>query len=125
MSLKYKSHLLCVSGQVDMYAGAVFIQLALQWDIYLAVVLLLSVTAVYTVAGDLSVVETICLDIEYRYCYSVYITVCCLPGGLAAVIYTDAAQTAIMLAGALTLMGFSKSDLTPHSRQHSASQFVC
>lgn len=35
---------------------------------------------------------------------------CCLlfTGGLAAVIYTDAAQTAIMLAGALTLMGFSK-----------------
>ncbi|XP_062295273.1 sodium/myo-inositol cotransporter 2 [Scomber scombrus] len=63
---------------VDMYAGALFIQLALQWNIYLAVVLLLSVTALYTVAG-----------------------------GLAAVIYTDAAQTVIMLAGALTLMGFS------------------
>ncbi|KAM9345623.1 sodium/myo-inositol cotransporter 2 [Symphorus nematophorus] len=63
---------------VDMYAGAMFIQLALQWDIYLALVLLLSVTALYTVAG-----------------------------GLAAVIYTDAAQTAIMLAGSLTLMGFS------------------
>uniref|UniRef100_A0AAX7V7C2 Sodium/myo-inositol cotransporter 2 n=1 Tax=Astatotilapia calliptera TaxID=8154 RepID=A0AAX7V7C2_ASTCA len=62
---------------VDMYAGALFIQLALQWNIYLAVVLLLLVTAIYTVAG-----------------------------GLAAVIYTDAAQTAIMLAGALTLMGF-------------------
>nr|XP_015801160.2 sodium/myo-inositol cotransporter 2 isoform X1 [Nothobranchius furzeri] len=63
---------------VDMYAGAVFIQLALKWNIYLALVLLLSVTGLYTVAG-----------------------------GLAAVIYTDAAQTAIMLAGALTLMGFS------------------
>ncbi|XP_029014930.1 sodium/myo-inositol cotransporter 2 [Betta splendens] len=63
---------------VDMYAGAVFIQLALRWNIYLAVVLLLAVTALYTVAG-----------------------------GLAAVIYTDAAQTAIMLAGALVLMGFS------------------
>ncbi|XP_037544898.1 sodium/myo-inositol cotransporter 2 isoform X4 [Nematolebias whitei] len=36
---------------VDMYAGAVFIQLALKWNIYLAVVLLLSVTALYTVAG--------------------------------------------------------------------------
>ncbi|XP_035036664.2 sodium/myo-inositol cotransporter 2 [Hippoglossus stenolepis] len=63
---------------VDMYAGALFIRLALKWDIYVAIVLLLSITAVYTVAG-----------------------------GLAAVIYTDAAQTAIMLAGALTLMGFS------------------
>ncbi|XP_038163667.1 sodium/myo-inositol cotransporter 2 isoform X2 [Cyprinodon tularosa] len=63
---------------VDMYAGAVFIKLALQWNIYLAVVVLLAVTALYTIAG-----------------------------GLAAVIYTDAAQTAIMLGGALTLMGFS------------------
>ncbi|XP_060946649.1 sodium/myo-inositol cotransporter 2 [Limanda limanda] len=63
---------------VDMYAGALFIQLALQWNIYVAIVLLLSITGLYTVAG-----------------------------GLAAVIYTDAAQTAIMLAGALTLMGFS------------------
>uniref|UniRef100_A0AAR2LHN2 Sodium/myo-inositol cotransporter 2 n=1 Tax=Pygocentrus nattereri TaxID=42514 RepID=A0AAR2LHN2_PYGNA len=63
---------------VDMYAGAVFIQQALGWDIYLAVILLLVITALYTVAG-----------------------------GLAAVIYTDAAQTVIMLVGALTLMGFS------------------
>uniref|UniRef100_H3DKW5 Sodium/myo-inositol cotransporter 2 n=1 Tax=Tetraodon nigroviridis TaxID=99883 RepID=H3DKW5_TETNG len=63
---------------VDMYAGALFIQLALQWNIYLAVTLLLLITALYTVAG-----------------------------GLAAVIYTDAAQTAIMLVGSLILMGFS------------------
>lgn len=44
---------MCVFGQVDMYAGALFIQLALQWNIYLAVVLLLLVTAIYTVAGEL------------------------------------------------------------------------
>lgn len=36
-----------------MYAGALFIQLALQWNIYLAVALLLLITALYTVAGDL------------------------------------------------------------------------
>ncbi|XP_056309260.1 sodium/myo-inositol cotransporter 2 [Danio aesculapii] len=63
---------------VDMYAGAVFIQQALQWNIYLAVVLLLGITALYTIAG-----------------------------GLAAVIYTDAVQTIIMVTGALILMGFS------------------
>ncbi|XP_051995606.1 sodium/myo-inositol cotransporter 2 [Xyrauchen texanus] len=63
---------------VDMYAGAVFIQQALQWNIYIAVVLLLGITAVYTIAG-----------------------------GLAAVIYTDAVQTVIMIIGALILMGFS------------------
>ena len=38
--------------QVDMYAGAVFIQQALQWNIYVAVIVLLLITAVYTVAGD-------------------------------------------------------------------------
>uniref|UniRef100_K7FEA8 Sodium/myo-inositol cotransporter 2 n=1 Tax=Pelodiscus sinensis TaxID=13735 RepID=K7FEA8_PELSI len=64
---------------VDMYAGALFIQQALRWDLYVAVIGLLAITAVYTVAV----------------------------GGLAAVIYTDTLQTVIMLAGALTLMGFS------------------
>uniref|UniRef100_A0A673MIL6 Sodium/myo-inositol cotransporter 2 n=1 Tax=Sinocyclocheilus rhinocerous TaxID=307959 RepID=A0A673MIL6_9TELE len=64
---------------VDMYAGAVFIQQALQWNIYLAVVLLLAITALYTIAG-----------------------------GLAAVIYTDAVQTLVMVIGALILMGFAE-----------------
>ncbi|KAK2496725.1 hypothetical protein MC885_008695 [Smutsia gigantea] len=63
---------------VDMYAGAIFIQQSLHLDLYLAVVGLLAITALYTVAG-----------------------------GLAAVIYTDALQTLIMLTGALTLMGYS------------------
>ncbi|CAL8305784.1 unnamed protein product [Merluccius merluccius] len=63
---------------VDMYAGALFIQRALQWNLYLAVVVLLCITAIYTIAG-----------------------------GLAAVIYTDAVQTCIMLGGALVLMVFS------------------
>ncbi|KAJ7306036.1 hypothetical protein JRQ81_010402 [Phrynocephalus forsythii] len=63
---------------VDIYAGALFIQQALHWDLYAAVGGLLVITAIYTVAG-----------------------------GLAAVIYTDTLQTFIMLAGALTLMGFS------------------
>lgn len=38
--------------QVDMYAGAVFIQQALGWNIYLAVIVLLIITALYTVAGE-------------------------------------------------------------------------
>ncbi|XP_008068680.1 sodium/myo-inositol cotransporter 2 isoform X4 [Carlito syrichta] len=63
---------------VDMYAGAIFIQQSLHLDLYLAIVGLLAITAVYTVAG-----------------------------GLAAVIYTDALQTLIMLVGALILMGYS------------------
>ncbi|XP_041346232.1 sodium/myo-inositol cotransporter 2 [Pyrgilauda ruficollis] len=63
---------------VDMYAGALFIQQALHWDLYIAVAGLLAITAVYTVSG-----------------------------GLAAVIYTDALQTLIMLVGAVSLMVFS------------------
>uniref|UniRef100_A0A8C5IJ25 Sodium/myo-inositol cotransporter 2 n=1 Tax=Junco hyemalis TaxID=40217 RepID=A0A8C5IJ25_JUNHY len=67
-----------LSLQVDMYAGALFIQQALHWDLYIAVAGLLAITAVYTVSG-----------------------------GLAAVIYTDALQTLIMLIGAVSLMVFS------------------
>ncbi|XP_072917169.1 sodium/myo-inositol cotransporter 2-like isoform X3 [Hemitrygon akajei] len=62
---------------VDIYAGAVFIQQALHWDLYIAVIGLLLITTLYTVGG-----------------------------GLAAVIYTDALQTVIMLIGALILMGY-------------------
>ncbi|XP_075421791.1 sodium/myo-inositol cotransporter 2 [Ascaphus truei] len=63
---------------VDMYAGALFIQQALHWDLYVAVTALLVITAIYTVAG-----------------------------GLAAVIYTDTLQTIIMIIGAVILMVYS------------------
>ncbi|KAM4829151.1 sodium/myo-inositol cotransporter 2 isoform 2-T2 [Thomomys bottae] len=63
---------------VDIYSGAIFIQQSLHWDLYLAIVGLLAITALYTVAG-----------------------------GLAAVIYTDALQTGIMLTGSFILMGYS------------------
>lgn len=58
-----------------MFAGAIFIQEALGWNLYLAMVILLAITALYTVTG-----------------------------GLAAVIYTDTVQTFIMLAGAFVMM---------------------
>ncbi|XP_005994835.2 sodium/myo-inositol cotransporter 2 [Latimeria chalumnae] len=67
---------------VDIYAGAVFIQQALHWDLYVAVVALLAIAALYTIAG-----------------------------GLAAVIYTDALQSIIMIIGALILMVFSFLDV--------------
>ncbi|KAM6938218.1 sodium/glucose cotransporter 4 isoform 1-T1 [Lycodopsis pacificus] len=65
----------------DIFSGAMFIQVSLGWDLYLSTAVLLLVTAIYTVAG-----------------------------GLAAVIYTDAFQTLIMVGGAFTLMfiAFSK-----------------
>ena len=62
-----------------MFAGAIFIETALGWDLYLGICVLLAITAVYTVTG-----------------------------GLAAVIYTDTAQTVIMTGGALTMMVLCK-----------------
>nr|7SL8_A Chain A, Sodium/glucose cotransporter 1 [Homo sapiens] len=63
---------------VDIFSGAIFINLALGWNLYLSIILLLAITALYTITG-----------------------------GLAAVIYTDTLQTLIMLIGALILMGFA------------------
>ncbi|KAJ7987221.1 hypothetical protein DPEC_G00336500 [Dallia pectoralis] len=62
----------------DMFSGAIFINQALGLNIYVAVILLLSITALYTVTG-----------------------------GLAAVIYTDTLQTVIMVVGSFILMGFA------------------
>lgn len=62
----------------DMFSGAIFIREALGLNIYIAVVALLAITALYTVTG-----------------------------GLAAVIYTDTLQTIIMVVGSFILMGFA------------------
>ncbi|XP_019950678.1 sodium/glucose cotransporter 2-like isoform X1 [Paralichthys olivaceus] len=63
---------------VDMFSGAVFIQQALGWNIYVAVIALLLITALYTVTG-----------------------------GLAALMYTDTVQTFVIVAGAFVLTGYS------------------
>ncbi|TRY96025.1 hypothetical protein DNTS_006091 [Danionella cerebrum] len=59
----------------DIFSGALFIQVSLGWDLYVSTLVLLAVTALYTIAG-----------------------------GLTAVIYTDALQTVIMVIGAFVLM---------------------
>nr|XP_010598541.1 sodium/glucose cotransporter 5 isoform X3 [Loxodonta africana] len=59
---------------IDLYAGALFVHICLGWNFYLSTTLMLVVTALYTIAG-----------------------------GLAAVIYTDALQTFIMVVGAVIL----------------------
>ncbi|XP_071393013.1 sodium/glucose cotransporter 2 isoform X1 [Centroberyx affinis] len=71
---------------VDMFSGAVFIQQALGWNIYVAVIALLSITALYTVTG-----------------------------GLAALMYTDTVQTFVIIAGALVLTGFSFAEVGGYS----------
>lgn len=53
-----------------MYAGSLFVEQLLGWDMYLSSVVILAITAVYTIGG-----------------------------GLAAVIYTDALQTIILVGG--------------------------
>ncbi|NXM61408.1 SC5A9 protein, partial [Illadopsis cleaveri] len=77
------SLILCIFYRISVYifAGALFIQVSLGWNLYLSTVLLLAVTAVYTIFG-----------------------------GLTAVIYTDLLQTIIMVVGAFILMfiGFEK-----------------
>ncbi|KAK3097935.1 hypothetical protein FSP39_014669 [Pinctada imbricata] len=60
---------------VDMYAGTIFIQQAIGWDLYAGVFLLLAISAIYTISG-----------------------------GLKAVIYTDTLQTVIMVVGSIVLM---------------------
>ncbi|XP_047554192.1 solute carrier family 5 member 4 isoform X1 [Lutra lutra] len=62
----------------DIFSGAIFIKLALGLDLYLAIFILLAVTAIYTITG-----------------------------GLASVIYTDTLQTIIMLIGSFILMGYA------------------
>ncbi|KAM9125805.1 sodium/mannose cotransporter SLC5A10 [Pangshura tecta] len=76
MYLSALSLLLSVFTKIstDLYSGALFVQVCLGWNFYLSTVLMLGVTALYTIAG-----------------------------GLAAVIYTDALQTLIMIIGAVIL----------------------
>eukprot|EP00070_Physeter_catodon_P006963 XP_007114976.1 sodium/glucose cotransporter 5 isoform X3 [Physeter catodon] len=59
---------------IDLYAGALFVHICLGWNFYLSTTLMLTITALYTIAG-----------------------------GLTAVIYTDALQTLIMVVGAVIL----------------------
>ncbi|XP_029942313.1 sodium/myo-inositol cotransporter-like [Salarias fasciatus] len=63
---------------VDLYSGALFIQESLGWNLYLSIILLISMTALLTITG-----------------------------GLVAVIYTDMLQALLMIAGALCLTGIS------------------
>ncbi|ELT94684.1 hypothetical protein CAPTEDRAFT_167766 [Capitella teleta] len=59
----------------DLFAGAIFINQALGWDIYLSIIVLLIIAALFTIVG-----------------------------GLTAVIWTDFIQTIIMIIGAFWLM---------------------
>ncbi|XP_044514830.1 solute carrier family 5 member 4-like [Gracilinanus agilis] len=74
----------CVAMKIsaNMFSGAIFINLALGLDIYLAILILLVITAFFTMAG-----------------------------GLASVIYTDTLQTVIMLVGSFILTGYAFAEI--------------
>ncbi|XP_019060010.1 solute carrier family 5 member 4 isoform X2 [Fukomys damarensis] len=78
--LSVLSLFICVALRIsaDIFSGAIFIKLALGLDLYLAIFILLAITAVYTTTG-----------------------------GLASVIYTDTLQAGIMLLGSFILTGFA------------------
>ncbi|CAH1787280.1 unnamed protein product [Owenia fusiformis] len=59
----------------DLFAGAIFIEQSLKWNIYISIIILLAIAAVFTITG-----------------------------GLTAVIWTDFIQTIIMIIGAFVLM---------------------
>lgn len=59
----------------DLYAGAIFIEQSLKWNIYWSMLLLLGIASIFTITG-----------------------------GLTAVIWTDFGQTIIMLIGGFVLM---------------------
>ncbi|EDO44833.1 predicted protein, partial [Nematostella vectensis] len=71
---------------VNLFSGALFIKLALGWNLYLAILLMLFLT---------------CL--------------CTITGGLAAVIYTDTLCTFLMGVGSLTVMGMGFSKIGGYS----------
>ena len=60
---------------VNLYSGALFIQQALQWNLYLSIFALLALTCICTIGG-----------------------------GLASVIYIDVVQVFIMVAGSSILL---------------------
>ncbi len=68
--------------KVNLYSGALFIKVALGWNLYYAVLFVLAVTAFSTITG-----------------------------GLAAVIYTDTLQAIVMVIGGLSLMAISFSKI--------------
>ncbi|XP_071951939.1 sodium/mannose cotransporter SLC5A10-like [Antedon mediterranea] len=67
---------------VDLYAGALFINVAFGWNIYASIAILLVIISIFTIAG-----------------------------GLAAVIYTDTLQAFIMFIGAVILAAISFNEI--------------
>lgn len=44
-------HKMPFPSQIDLYAGALFVHICLGWNFYLSTILMLTITALYTIAG--------------------------------------------------------------------------
>lgn len=77
---------------VDLYSGAVFLQQALNWDLYSSVIALILLAAFFTVGGKQKRKK------DANHCQLSNL------GGLTAVIWTDFIQTVVMVVAAFILM---------------------
>lgn len=82
----------------DLYAGALFIQQAMSISIYPSAIILLAISALFTIMGRILGVHWHILEETFFTNVELLVT-----GGLTAVILTDFAQVVIMLVGALYL----------------------
>ena len=76
---------------VDLYSGAIFLNQALGWNMYVSVVALVALAAIFTIGGKM-------INRNKKLLVSINL------GGLSAVIWTDFVQTIIMVISAFILM---------------------
>ena len=58
LNAHYNIYLFLFDFQADIYAGAIFIQQAVGWNMYVGIVALLVITAIYTVSGNIHIIIT-------------------------------------------------------------------
>ena len=58
-----KLKLFCILRQVNLFSGALFIRLALGWNLYLAILLMLGMTCLCTITGELNFPSMVCGEI--------------------------------------------------------------
>lgn len=63
--------------QADLFAGAIFIEQALHWNFYAAVILLLAIAALFTIAGSIWINHSVCLFWASLSCVSARWFDCC------------------------------------------------
>jgi Na+/proline symporter len=79
---------------VDLYSGAIFLNQALGWNMYVSVIALVALAAIFTISGKSNKDNEIIFFCDILF----------FLGGLSAVIWTDFIQTIIMIISAFILM---------------------